>query len=315
MARSVEKRVVLHVGMHKTGSTSIQAAYSKHPIYCKFGPTNHSVAATTVFHRNPYNYHMHKRNGLTHAEIDEKKVAWRSELEESLTQDREIFLLSGEDVSLLDRDEVQKLASFVGKIVPEVEVYAYVRPPVSFSTSAFQQHVAQGAQHFVFPRPRYRERFEKFGTIFGQDRVHLRLYDRSRFDDGDVVSDFAQWARIPSPGRFGRNANPSLSAAATAALFIWNREGLAGRDIAQDVAARRRILRILSSLPGPSLRLSPKLTAVDEDDVRWLEATAKFSLEEHRDDGGIASEEEFLELGRRHLEDMTETVLGALDDA
>ena len=312
MARTGEKRVVLHIGMHKTGSTSVQAAYESHSIYCKFGPPNHSIAATTVFHRDPYDYHIHKRARLTRAEVDEKRMLWRSELEESLGQDKETLLLSGEDFSLLDRDGVQEFASVVGGVASNVEVYAYVRPPLSFSTSAFQQHVAQGARRFLLPLPRYRERFEKFGSIFGQDRLRLRLYDRSRFDAGDVVSDFAQWARIPSAGRIGRDSNRSLSAAATAALFIWNREGMAGRDIMRNVPVRRKILRVLRSLPGPSLQLSAKMIAVDHDDVRWLESTAKFSLEEQRDDSGISSEEEFLELGRRHLDELTGIVMDAL---
>lgn len=314
MAKSSEKRVVLHIGMHKTGSTSVQGAYSKHFIYCKFGPTNHSIAAITVFHRDPYGYHIHKTNRLTRAEIDERRRLWLSELEESLAQDRETFLLSGEDFCKLGWDEVQKFADVVGKVIPNVEVYAYVRPPISFATSAFQQHVALGAKRFVLPKPRYRERFEKFGNIFGQDRLRLRLYDRSRFDGGDVVSDFAQWAQIPPAGGIGSDANRSLSAAATAVLFIWNREGLAGRDLVHDVPVKRKIMRALRSHSGPSLRFSPKIIDVDHDDVRWVESTAKFSLAEQRGDEGISSEEEFVELGRGHLDELTETVLKALDE-
>lgn len=313
MVKAAEKRIVLHIGMHKTGSTSVQATYSNHFIYCKFGPPNHSIAATTVFHGNPYDYHVHKRQKLTRAEIDEMRVLWRSELEDSLARDRETFLLSGEDFSLLGRDAVQSFASVVGRVVPNIDVYAYVRPPVSFSTSAFQQHVALGAKHFSLPRPRYRERFEKFGSIFGRDKLRLRLYDRSRFIGGDVVSDFARWAQIPSTGNHGRGSNRSLSAAATAALFIWNREGLAGRDVVHNVPVRRRLLRVLSSHPGPSLQLSPEMIAVDHDDVHWLESTANFSLEEQRTDGGISSEEEFVDLGRRHLDELAKTVLDKLD--
>jgi hypothetical protein len=314
MARAEEKRVILHVGMHKTGSTSIQAAYSKHCLYCKFGPPNHSIAAITVFRRNPYGYHIHKRNRLTRAEIDQKRMLWRSELEGCLAQERKTVLLSGEGFCLLRKDELENFATVVRKTTSNVEVYAYVRPPLSFSTSNFQQHIAQGGKQFLLPQPRYRECFEKFGTLFGWDRLHLRLYDRTRFEGGDVVSDFAQWAQIPSPGRIGGDSNRSLSAAATAALFIWNRDGLAGLDIVHDLPVKRKVMRALRSHSGPSLRFSPKIIDVDQDDVRWLESTAKFSLDEQRCDGGISSEEEFLELGRRHLDELTKTVLDALDE-
>lgn len=314
MAKAVETRVVLHVGMHKTGSTSIQAAYSKHLLYCKFGPPNHSIAAITVFHRNPYDYHIHKSDRLTRAEVDEKRMIWRSELEGCLAQERKTVLLSGEGFCLLSKNELQNFANVVGRNTSNVEVYAYVRPPLSFSTSNFQQYVAQGGKHFFFPQPRYRECFEKFCDIFGRDRLRLRLYDRSRFDDGNVVSDFGQWAQIPSSGRIGSDLNRSLSAAATAALFIWNREGLAGRDLVHDVPAKRKIMRALRNHSGPSLRFSPKIIEVDNDDVRWLESTANFSLNEQRGDGGISSEEEFIKLGRGHLDELTKTVLDALDE-
>ena len=65
----------------------------------------------------------------------------------------------------------QGLAQPIGR--PNITVIAYVRPPVSFMASAFQQAVRVEGRTDRRSRfwPGYRERFEKLDTVFGRENV------------------------------------------------------------------------------------------------------------------------------------------------
>ena len=82
-----------------------------------------------------------------------------------------------------------------------MRVIGYVRPPVAFKTSLFQQRVKHGLGAFNIDgiRPKYRKRFRKFDTVFGTGNVTLRKFDPATFPDRCVVRDFCQQLGIPAP--------------------------------------------------------------------------------------------------------------------
>jgi len=103
------------------------------------------------------------------------------------------FITSGEDLLALKPDAIaqlkQKLAPFAG----DFRVIVYVREPYSYINSTFQQRSRAGAtwQQIIAepPLPRYR-RIQKFIDVFGRDHVDIRVFERGRFVNGDLIADF-----------------------------------------------------------------------------------------------------------------------------
>ena len=111
------REVILHIGMHKTGTTSIQR--SLHKINgggfrtIRFQEKNHSIPLKTIFSEDRLNYHIWKNQGFTDNQIYEKKAEYENILKEDLIDDSvNVFLLSGEDASSLTENEQQNLCEF-----------------------------------------------------------------------------------------------------------------------------------------------------------------------------------------------------------
>ncbi len=59
------KTCIIHIGIHKTGSTSIQESlqgfYNDIFYYANLGPSNHSEPIYCLFSENPKRHHLAKR--------------------------------------------------------------------------------------------------------------------------------------------------------------------------------------------------------------------------------------------------------------
>lgn len=75
-------------------------------------------------------------------------------------------------------------------------------------TMKFSQMLAEADQ---WVRLNYYEEFEKISACFGRDHVHVRVYDRSRFPDGDVVKDFLTVIGVPMDPNFKSVKEPNSS--------------------------------------------------------------------------------------------------------
>lgn len=232
-------RLVIHAGMHKTGSTAIQEVFGgrgvagvDHPA----GPrSNLSDTVLLLFAEGPLleKFHAARLPHLSRRALMRRRARETARLTARLARAQApIFLFSAEDIAAPDFDgaTTARMAEFLTRSGREIEVRAYVRAPVSFMQSAFQQRVKQdkpGAANLDARTlwPCYRDRFEKFDTVFGRDRVHLHAFDPAAFPGRDVVSDFAARLGVALPGAPDLRANDGLSREAMA--VAWCR--LAGR--------------------------------------------------------------------------------------
>ena len=156
---------------------------------------------------------------------------------------------------------------------------AYVRQPISYMESAFQQAVkGRGERRIGGSRfwPRYRERFEKLDTVFGRENVLLKLFRPDVLLDGDVVLDFAHELGLTvSPEQVVR-ANEGLSLEAVALLFAqrtWGEGFVRGFRGApgMNAAFAATLGRIGSSRLAFSAELVAPWVAGNRGDVEWIE--------------------------------------------
>lgn len=275
--------VIVHIGMHKTGSTSIQNALSGYDdgttFYPDLGHLNHSIPLYTGYSSEYRAYHVWARAGKTTDEIDRL----RSEARETVRQcvgreDRRRMILSGEDIGLIDEMGLRDLLSDLMGEDRRVVVVCYVRDPLSFAASTFQQALKGGLGKIPPPiSPRYRSRLETFLRLLGQDNVIVLPYDGANAEAQSVVEHFFDLFSLNVPEQDIR-LNRSLSLQAAKLLYLLNSKSplLKGDDLL--VEAQKHTVAFVSSRFGDGDPIDPQifLELADYRDAEFL--SSKFNI-------------------------------------
>ena len=155
------KTCFLHLGLHKTASSSFQqtcasnrkllgkqglhyplfACEHSHPKRLKIN--NHSVPLRCLYDQNPKNYHINKRWKIR--SLDEAIRDYDAQLTEALSRDASI-ILSGEGLSLLSGKALSQLVERIRARGFEIRPLALVRSPLDYAHSIAQQLI-RGGQH------------------------------------------------------------------------------------------------------------------------------------------------------------------------
>lgn len=272
------KKVVLHIGMHKTGSSSIQKSLNGFDDgrvrYAQLGGENHSIAIYSIFSEARYQKRFFVQRGIDRDEIDRKTAIYRDRLVSELQKDREMLIISGEDISRIPAADVPGMKAFFAPYCDEVQIVGYVRDPIGFASSQFQQLVKFDTRKIELPEPEYRSRFQKFLDVFGEDAVTLREFNRSKLVDGSVVQDLMDICGIRGTDWPEQVTNESLSDEATRMLFHFNRFGPVTTGCRQAMTARKEFVALMGKIfPGSSYRFPKEVFgkgSVDHDDLDWL---------------------------------------------
>lgn len=285
------REVLLHVGMHKTGTTALQYALDGYDDsrlrYARLGDINHSIAMVTAFAGAPQSYHVWQQLGASADQVARKAAAFRQSLLSELALPHRKLVIIGEEISMLYPAAIAEMLATLRGSGRRPQILAYLRDPLGYVTSAFQQQVRGGQTSFALPRPLYAKRFEKFVTQLGRDAVTFRDY--APLARHSVVADFAELIGIPTGAMPDRRANPALPMEAVRLLHLFNRsapqhaspQGPAAR------AARSALIRHLATRFSGHFTLPAEVaaTAIDLADLDWIERAAGFSLGPRPDAG------------------------------
>lgn len=284
------KEVILHIGMHKTGSSSIQVSLNNYDDgtvrYARFDTPNHSLTINTIFARKPNRVAEHKASGHTEKEIDDLKTKYAAQLESELQSSAPKLIISGENIALLSTAAIKGLHDYLSELSIKTTVVAYVRPPVGFASSAFQQRLKGQDSRVVdlneptaIPRPDYQKRFEKFIDIFGAENVTFIKFSKDVIQ-GSVVDHFCQLVGIPEGKVSDIRANESLPLEAVALMYEFNRNGPVSNGAPNLLEARRKLIRMLKRRFETRFQISPELvtSAWDISDIEWMERVGGIDL-------------------------------------
>ncbi len=280
-------RLVLHAGLPKTGSTSIQrflnanaAALGEQGVL--FRPTpdrktrrDHNFLAMAFWPQVQRIYADRYAGDLERLHSD-SRAAWDGLLDEFRRSDHETLVISGE---LFTRSAIGPLAEFTREHLTDfdVSVLFYLRQPSTHYVSWLQQHLKGSNTMMAFGRNRsHWARRLRMWTQVGE--VAVREFSRSALVGGDVVDDFASVLGVEIAG-FERpvDANESISAEGMDLLlehrrFHWP-EGPA-RMMPESLELIGRIRTTEAALAGrvgfTTARLKPDLAAYLDSDVEEL---------------------------------------------
>jgi|GEM_PF-2650287 len=256
MARSPRKLIV-HAGMHKTGSTAIQhwLHTTKQPDvhYFKWRNANHSDLFVLLFEENPQDYLAFSRTGYTRDQAmkarAEEKTRIRRQIEGSK---KDVFMFSAERVSTAPEEAVRAMHDFFSEYFPDIQVYAYVRKPSGFMSSMFQQHLKTGRIKLSFGElwPSYRKRLGRLFKVFGPENVHLRCYDQLVENRTEIVGNFADWTGLSTVPPSNIVLNWSMSATGMALLHYYRKTVEPDLPASERARYERHVLYAAQTIPG-----------------------------------------------------------------
>jgi len=276
-------RCIIHIGMHKTGSTSIQSSLNNFSdnnfSYADLGPANHSLAIYSLFSSTPEKHHLHQRNGRDSSSVSKFISEANNALERAISQaSSRTLIISGEDISILPPESLLRFRDYLKRHFHLLNVVGYVRPPAGFINSSFQQRVKAGTVsdiNLAAAYRNYRKHFEVFDDIFGRDQVNLWKFDPASFPDHCVVRDFCERLGIGLPKEKIIRLNESLSRNAIILLYIYHKFGRKSETRTMTGAEAQNLINKLKLNDGMRFRFSPDIITPVLDsnieDIRWME--------------------------------------------
>ncbi len=206
------KEILLHVGLHKTASTSIQWTLAQEQNrllleqlgihYPNSWPSNHSDPLSTLFADNPQDLIFHVLRGYSVEDIERERESFITQfLEEIRVTKARRLLLSGEGVSHLNRSGLVRLREFLKAVAaPDVtiRVIVYVRNPLDMSISMIQQQSRTGMltaassilRHQEKVKDHFRGDLGKMAAVFGDKALEVYAFEEAKAYPGGPVAHF-----------------------------------------------------------------------------------------------------------------------------
>jgi hypothetical protein len=246
------RRAIIHIGVEKTGTTSIQRflAANRGPLRAlgywysqslALGNENHVKLcglAQSQTPRYPTVYNMLRIVGPDgRREFDARTRAEFDAEIADLPDSVHTLIFSNEHLhsNMLDPGETQNLHDIVASYAPDIQVVAYLRRQDELSVSLFSTRIKGGESwKNVLPAIQgpdalpyyfdYDAILNNYASAFGEQRITPLVFETARMKDGDLIADFLAACGIPYHDSLIRvpRQNESLSRAALYTLSLLN---------------------------------------------------------------------------------------------
>jgi hypothetical protein len=275
--------LILHAGMPKTGTSSIQESLFsglRDPRfhYLGLGMVNGSRPIQCLVGDTAVAPHVHQAQGVNLKEMESRRPffhgCWKRQIQRA-RRAQATPIISAEDCWMMNQGELGRLRDMIEAEGYRAQVIVYVRPPLEWLSSMFQEMVKSGHHSFVdtlllasqesssrnpsLPCD-YRRRLGNLAEAFGANRLLVRPFDKDHMASGCVVTDFRNTLGIQLATRSIRRVNDSLSLDAVRFLYAYNRFARQQHPIPS--WRFLLLLKRLQELPGKPLRLHPQLLEV-----------------------------------------------------
>lgn len=311
------ERVILHIGLGKTGSSAIQQSLCRHArqlelVHGILVPVinsdprpfagNHSLYLRSLCSDTPESLRFNIAAGLdSKALVHAADTALRAEYERIfLSSSASTLLLSAEGVGHFDEDAMAQLAHWLYSLSPRVDVLACVRHPRHALAAEIQQRLKTGAVlERLYERPpfyRYSQLFSRVAQYFGSGSISLYDYAAAIPPQGDAWSAFQRQigVNLPPNDEDQRAVNVGLSFEATLLLDALNRLQPLLIDGRRNPLRRPGDLAAIVQFPGsvyrPPEEVYSRLDEMSAPELDWLQEHYCFfpaAINEHQVGGQV----------------------------
>ena len=270
--------VILHVGLHKTATSTLQYHLSmlSKLLYdvgicfpAELGE-NHSVPLCVLadYKSDAYARKFEIRN------IDSYNENTRFLLAESVDDNVKTLILSGESLSLLDASALERLKLILLEIFPSrfliFKIMVYVREPLSFLVSLAQQHIKSSGE-LALPNDLHNlfsNRIQKFIDVFGSDSVCVYKFEEAVKQEGNILEHFLTYVGAEGIHTAVRMNSRNVSLSQLAADLFLELKKVKGKEF------NRNRYKCLLEVKGErfDLDVSVKQRYIEsfEQEVAWL---------------------------------------------
>lgn len=202
----MSKKLVIHIGTPKTGTTSIQKTLGVSNkrlreyglFYPDIKPFNHSDTFVPIIVENPDDFVMFKIRDLTEKKVEMYKEMW---IREFSNPEPGCYIVSAESLSIVNKKEVSNVKEFVSQYFDEVKIIVYVRELTAFISSLIQQHIKIGTTSYSIEELlalysseqspySYTNCIKHWLEVFGEQNVIVRPFSKKSFYKEDLIQDF-----------------------------------------------------------------------------------------------------------------------------
>jgi len=270
-------RIVLHIGKHKTGSSSIQASLSgvEQDGFCYAPlPSDNHASAFSVFSRR-LSERKNKLRLRGREEAKGRRGMNLQHLEGVLEGSCRTLFFSAEMLENFKKPEVEGLIDYLSGYTDRIEVVGFVRPPRSSSVSAFQERIKHGWDRDHLPKGVYRKSFAPYIARLGAEAVHILPFVPSQFVNGSLVDTLLHAIGEPEIVYEEKRMNESMAGDAVKLLYSFNRSGRFQKLGQQNVRARTRLWKMVgATIAGAKLQLPADCHTPGRapEEVEWLKS-------------------------------------------
>jgi hypothetical protein len=216
-------KIILHIGTHKTGTTALQDFFARNRQWLlEQGILYPSQYVRTQAH-HPLPWALGVRNPERDVSIQAGQIAQAVMREMEAAKVETILLSSEEFRSIPDRMLGQLAGLFPGATF---QIVVYLRRQDEALASEYGQHVRMHSIRFsgtiydfyLKTSPRrydYLVLLNRWEKTFSQNAITVRVYDRKKFSNGDIIADFlqtigvtAQTSEVGAQAGINRNLPP-----------------------------------------------------------------------------------------------------------
>jgi hypothetical protein len=246
----MKKKLILHIGMHKTGTSSIQQSLFGYndgeTTYLSDLGVNHSLPIFTIFSNNPQTHYIWKERNISIDEIGIKKDQFKKKLAKFVKKsNHKKVIISGEDIGFLKANEKNNLLNYFIDFGYEIKIVCLFRDPYSYAASDLQQKIKGGKKTLHMVHPFYLKRLN--GFTLNSNNVSYVIDDFN-----NILKEFespVQWFLNISSLKANKiievKANESLSDQAMKIVFLHNKYGSNSIENASMYRAKKEFISII----------------------------------------------------------------------
>ena len=264
MTVSNSRRLILHMGLHKTASSSLQSTlqgaedeFSQAGMHILRVETpkglrqvNHSTAMQYAFSSTYETLSWGPQRGFTAHDLH----THYSKLIAAQLEGSHDLLISGEEIAGLTQKELTKLRGVLEEAGFTIEPHLYVRSPASLIASLTQERLKAGLP-LTLSVPDFSSRIERVRSVFPDVRIHS-FEQACRHPSGPVghFLEISGLSKLASPAI--KRRNESLSAPTARLLARMNGALRIGHVLPNGAQRSVHDTKILWKLPGPAFTLN-----------------------------------------------------------
>lgn len=240
-----KKKIYLHIGVPKTGTTSIQSYLAKNyddlhkdgclvPKSSRSKKKNHTLLANYCINSKKITK-MNIRNGMhTKRDLKQFNMDFYHILREEIEAfEGEVVILSSEQCygSLSLVEEIKRLKNLFEGLYDELKIIVYIREQSEMLCSLYSTRMKGGNTYTIPSKDEFsnmelldfNNRLRLWEQVFGLENVILRVFDADHLYKNDIVSDFCKMTNVPKYSSVMNNLNTSLNAKQCEFLRLVNR--------------------------------------------------------------------------------------------